>query len=201
MRSMLAACVVLCLAVLVLSRSVQAGPPMPTEARAMKDVLPTLKSLAQKPMLAAARYAADVFKVTTVQARPWNNELDLLSPSMNAITQRGCAALSPEELKASNALLEEYGATLPPFVHAFALGQKGKTSEAGDLFVRYADLLSGPVLNICPNEHPSVSYERFNAMQLALKCLMSFEPKRDVTRVRKQVEKAKACAVTNTAVG
>jgi hypothetical protein len=186
MRSMLTACVVLCLAFLVLARSVQAGPPMPTESRAMKDVLPTFKSPAQKPMLAAARYAADVFKVTTVQARPWNNDLDLLAP---------------EELKVSNALLEEYGATLPPFVHAFALGQKGKTSEAGELFVRYADLLSGPVLNLCPNEHPSVSYERLNAMQLALKCLMRFEPKRDVTRVRKQVEKAKACAVTNLAVG
>jgi hypothetical protein len=200
MRAMLPAAAVLGLVALLTSRSVLAAPP-PSKTRPMKKVLVELaKDPALKPMLASARYAAEVFKAEAAEQAP-TGQLDVISPVIRALTQRQCAALTKQELQASNGLLAAYGSTLPPLVHAFALGQSGKKTEAGDEFLRLADVAAVPRSGICPDERRSTSSLRLEHLQLIWKCVRAVDPKRDTTRLGQQLDKAEACAMTNTSGG
>lgn len=203
MKSLLGS--VLVIAICVVSfRSVHAEPPPAMEDRDIKKVIAVLKD---KTALAAVRYDAEVFGAKTISAPvgsppdslgAWS-ENTALAHAERAIESNVCASLDAAQAKSASALLKTYGTSMPLTLRAYTLGQEGKTKEAADGF---AQVIAGQTIKgECPGEHPMYSHQRVWKLQFAMQCLKVFDPKRDVTREQKVLERAQACASTNRAVG
>ncbi|MBL8923682.1 MAG: hypothetical protein JNJ54_32810 [Myxococcaceae bacterium] len=194
------------MAVLVLARSSHAEPPPAMEPRKAGEVLAALKSTkAPAATLSSVRWFLEVTHGTVVQAPmgsppstlgPWGDN----GPLLEAERALGdCAPLGEADAKAALALLAEYGAALPPALRGVALAQSGKVDEAAALY-RETTLSMLPA-GACPGEHPMYSHRRASRMQRQAACLERWEPKADHAAVKKAVERAKACAANNHAVG
>lgn len=206
MRNLVVGVLVMAFAVLVLARSSRAEPPPAMEPRKVADVLAALKATkAPAPTLSAVRWFAEVAHGATVDAPigsplhtlgPWSDNGPLLDAE-NALGD--CAPLKEADAKAAAALLAEFGAALPPALRGMALAQAGKVDEAAALY-RETTLAMLPA-GACPGEHPMYSHRRASRMQRQAACLERWQPKGDHAAVKKAVERAKACAANNHAVG
>lgn len=206
MRNLFVGVLVVVLSVLVLARSSRAEPPPPMEPRKVGEVLAALKATkAPATTVSAVRWFAEVSHGATVSAPvgspahtlgPWGDN----GPLLEAERALGdCAPLNEADAKAAGALLAEYGAALPPALRGVALAQSGKVDEAAGLY-RETTLAMLPA-GACPGEHPMYSHRRASRMQRQAACLERWQPRGDHAAVKKAVERAKACAANNHAVG
>jgi hypothetical protein len=206
MRQLLAAAVVLGLAVALLSQTVSAEPPPAMERREVARILPALRAKpALKAELASVRFFSEVLGQDSLQVPigdpleslgPWGDNGALLASEAGLGT---CGPLTAEQLKAANAILNDYGDAVPVTLRAFTLGQQGKKEEAAKLFAWFIDqqLPKGS----CPGEHPMYSHRRISRIGVALQCLKQFAPGKDVKAQEKQLQRAEECAANNHAVG
>lgn len=161
------------------------------------------KAPGSKTALASARWYAEVLGGQSVSVYLGGSveqaALGAVGPAEAAISARDCAPLAPAELKAASAILSEFGEQLPLTLRAYTLGSQGKTDQAAELFASWVEgqLPPGP----CPGEHPATSGRRLGQMAFGLRCVEKFSPKREVTRLKKLINRAQECARTNTAVG
>ena len=208
MRSLLGALAVAGCAVSLLSRTVAAEPPQPTEARLLSKIIPALRAKpALKADLAMVRFYAEVFGGTELDV-PMGSSLETLGPggengarvrSERAIAGLDCEGSSSSQLKAATALLKEYESVLPVTLRAYAIGIQGRREEAAELFATWGEGLldAGP----CPSEHPMNSSKRVGDLELAIRCVRINAPKRDVSSLMKKRERAMSCLRNNHAVG
>ncbi|MFO0600685.1 MAG: hypothetical protein U0228_35580 [Myxococcaceae bacterium] len=206
MRSLFAALSVLAVSAALVARHVNAEPPPAMESRALTKIIPALeKAKGRRGDLAAVRFYADVFEGTELQA-PIGSSLDTLGPwGDNGALQAAegslgsCAPLEPAKQQKANALLKEFGNDLPPFLRAYTLGGAGEKKQAADLFANEVQAMGS--FGACPSEHPMYSHRRIGRMTIALACVKTFDPKRDVKALEKLLQKATDCAANNHAVG
>ncbi len=206
MRSRLAALTVVVVSVLLLSRAGFAEPPPAMEQRDIKKAIAALeKEKGRRSDLAVLRFASEVLGETHVNSPvgsplttlgAWSDNETLLSVERSL---GACGALDAEKEKKASAVFKEFGSELPLIPRAWTMGREGQKAEAATLLVdelkRY-DLSKG-----CPGEHPMYSYRRISRMEVLLSCVKTFDPKRDVKPLQSLVDKAKACAANNHAVG
>jgi hypothetical protein len=206
MRSVIAAVTVLLVSVVLLARAGLAEPPPPMEKRDIKKAIAALeKEKGRRGDLAVLRFASEVLAQTHVNGPvgspittlgAWSDNETLLSVEA---ALGGCGALDAEKEKKASALLKEFGGDLPLVPRAWTMGREGKKTEAAALLVdelKRFDLSKG-----CPGEHPMYSYRRISRMEVLLSCVKTFDPKRDAKPLQDLLEKAKACAANNHAVG
>lgn len=197
MRSVLGAVAVVVLAVLLLARTVSAGPPMVRPPRPMSEVIAEArKRPAAKAQWAGARFCLEVFGITSLEGNA--------SPEAmveQQLDQRSCGALTPAELKAATALLTEFGNELPPTMRAHTLAQQGKGEEAADVLAGFIDQLTSPIAKACPAEHPDTSGARMRRVGTALRCMKVYAPKRDLSPQLQRAGEARMCVKTNNTVG
>lgn len=204
MRSVLAAAAVLLLSVLLLARSSVAEPPPPSQTQELGPVIAALqKAPGSKAALASARWFVEVLGGKSVSvyvgASPEQVAFGAVGPAQAAISARECGPLTAPELKAASGVLKEFGEQLPLTLRAYTLGNEGKKDQAAELFASWVE--SQLPLGPCPGEHPSTSGRRISQMSFGLQCVEKFSPKRDVTRLRKLLDRARECAMNNHAVG
>jgi hypothetical protein len=89
---------------------------------------------------------------------------------------------------------------LPLNLRAYTLGLEGKTKPAADLFASALESMAIPAGG-CPSEHRDSTRGRVNEMNFALQCVQAFEPKRDVSKLQKIIERAQSCVGQNNTVG
>lgn len=208
MRSLAAAvAVVATAALLLLTRSSHAEPPRPEETRKLADVIAAVaKEKGKRPALASLRWYAEVNGVeqlsvpvgsTPTSLGQWGDNHAELG-AIGALA--ACKPMDAAAKTAALALLKEFGDDLAPPLRAAALAEAGKPDDAVALFTQWgtSHLGDGP----CPGEHPMYSHRRVGHVGAALACVETLAPKSPaVARLKKVLERAKACAANNHAVG
>lgn len=58
-----------------------------------------------------------------------------------------------------------------------------------------------PLKGECQSTHPDYANEAIAHVSFALRCMEAFTPKRDLSRAKKQVEKATTCVLNSHVVG
>lgn len=171
-------------------------PPPPTEERPLGPIITALeKNRLARPALAVARWYGEVLGVKTVTVPKTADESMVGSPPAPVAAAVARCDLPQGERKAAAAkLLAEFSDALPLALHATALASGGKTAEAVAMIGKMVEQTAptGP----CTPEPPGTTAARLRALDSTEACLKAFDPKADLSAVKKARERVRQCQKT-----